>query len=74
MRRCPRAVDGGGFIAQPTVLTAAYERHVDEVRRTVGADRLLEWHATDGWEPICHALDLPVPADPFPWDNRRQDW
>ncbi|MGI8870372.1 MAG: sulfotransferase, partial [Mycobacteriales bacterium] len=51
-----------------------YERHVDEVRRTVGADRLLEWHATDGWEPICHALDLPVPADPFPWDNRRQDW
>jgi hypothetical protein len=23
-----------------------------------------------GWEPLCKLLDLPVPAEPFPWVNR----
>jgi hypothetical protein len=58
----------------PEVLIAAYERHNDHVRRTAPASRLLEWRPGDGWDPICAALDLPVPDEPFPWTNRREEW
>jgi hypothetical protein len=58
----------------PNTLMAAYERHNAQVRNTVPADRLLEWHAAEGWMPICNALGLPVPDQPFPWVNKREDW
>jgi Sulfotransferase domain len=58
----------------PELLMRAYDSHVAEVRKAVPADRLLEWRAEDGWDPICHALDVPVPGNPFPWRNRREDW
>jgi hypothetical protein len=45
---------------------AAYARHNDEVRATAPAGRLLEWDVTQGWVPLCRALDLPVPEQPFP--------
>jgi hypothetical protein len=53
---------------------AFYERHNAEVRREAPADRLLEWRATDGWEPLCEALGLPVPDEPFPRVNTREEW
>ena len=28
----------------------------------------------DGWEPLCAALDIAVPDDPFPRLNTRDDW
>jgi hypothetical protein len=58
----------------PDLLMAAYERHDAEVRRSVPSHRLLDWQAKDGWEPICRALNLPVPDMPFPHTNRREDW
>ena len=45
---------------------AAFEAHYAAVRATVPADRLLEWTVADGWGPLCAALDVPVPDDPFP--------
>jgi Sulfotransferase domain len=58
----------------PEIMKAAYERHNTEVKRTASPQRLLEWQASEGWEPICRALGLPVPQDPFPWSNRRSEW
>jgi Sulfotransferase domain len=58
----------------PVLLMNAYDRHLAAVRETVPPDRLLQWRPGDGWEPICRALDVPVPNDPFPWRNRRSDW
>jgi hypothetical protein len=55
-------------------LTAAYERHNEAVRKTVPAHRLLEWRASEGWEPICNALDVPIPDQPFPFTNQRETW
>jgi Sulfotransferase domain len=57
-----------------TTMMAAYERYNTEVRKTVPRHRLLEWHASEGWEPICRALGLPIPTIPFPWTNRRSEW
>ena len=48
---------------------AAYERHNDNVRREVPPSRLIDWRAADGWEPICVALGIDVPAEPFPHTN-----
>lgn len=53
---------------------AAYERHNEDVRRGVHAGRLIDWRAGDGWEPICAALDLPVPPTPFPHENKTADF
>jgi hypothetical protein len=58
----------------PEVLMAAHDRHNEAVRRAAPAGRLLEWQAADGWEPLCAHLDVPVPDEPFPWVNRREDW
>jgi hypothetical protein len=42
------------------------ERWNDEVRATVPAGRLLEWHPKEGWEPLCEFLDVDVPDEPVP--------
>lgn len=53
---------------------AAYDRHVAHVRDTAPAGRLLEWRAEQGWAPLCEALDVPVPHEPFPHLNTKQEW
>lgn len=47
----------------------AYERHNEHVREQVPAERLVEWRPGDGWAPICAALGVPVPDEPFPHVN-----
>ncbi len=51
-----------------------YERHLDAVRAEVAGDRLIEWTTGDGWGPLCAALDLPVPDDPFPHVNTTEEF
>jgi hypothetical protein len=58
----------------PGTLMAAYERHNAQVRDGVAPARLLEWHPSQGWAPICRALRLPMPKTLFPWVNRRSEW
>jgi hypothetical protein len=53
---------------------AAMHRHNEEVKAAVPADRLLVWTASDGWEPLCEFLELPVPSDPFPNVNDKKDF
>ncbi|HEX5174856.1 MAG TPA: sulfotransferase [Gaiellaceae bacterium] len=53
---------------------AFYERHNERVRREAPADRLLDWQARDGWQPLCEALGVPVPDEPFPRVNTREEW
>ena len=53
---------------------AAYETHNDEVRASVPAGRLVEWRPGDGWDPLCAALGVAVPAEPFPHVNTSADF
>jgi hypothetical protein len=53
---------------------AAFDRHNEIVRRTAPKARLLEWRAADGWDPICKALGLPVPSEPFPRVNTTEEF
>jgi hypothetical protein len=52
----------------------AYEAHNAAVRSEVDPARLVEWQPGDGWEPLCTALDVPVPSDPFPHVNSTADF
>mgnify|MGYP003341042001 CR=1 FL=1 len=48
---------------------AAFDAHNATVRATVAPDRLVEWSPGDGWGPICDALGVAVPDEPFPHVN-----
>jgi hypothetical protein len=56
-------------IADRGAMTAAFEKHNEAVRAGVPKERLLEWTASDGWDPICERLGLAVPDEPFPLTN-----
>ncbi|MGZ8766244.1 MAG: sulfotransferase, partial [Acidimicrobiia bacterium] len=53
---------------------AAYARHNATVRSSVPPDRLLEWQPGDGWDPLCAALGVAVPQEPFPHVNTTADF
>ena len=53
---------------------AAFLRHEADVRRRAPADRLVEWTARDGWDPLCKALGVPMPSEPFPVTNTEQEF
>jgi len=59
---------------QETAAKHAYEQHNDAVRAGVDPARLVEWQPGDGWQPLCAALDVPVPDDPFPHVNTTADF
>jgi Sulfotransferase domain len=46
-----------------------FNAHNEDVKRKVSADRLLVYEITQGWEPLCEFLDVPVPDAPMPHLN-----
>lgn len=53
---------------------AVFERHNQTVIDTIPADRLLVFEASQGWEPLCAFLDVPVPDVPYMEVNKREDF
>ena len=64
----------GGRFEDRAHAIGIYERHNAEVRRAVAPNRLLVYEIGQGWEPLCRFLGRPVPADPFPRVNSRDDF
>jgi Sulfotransferase domain len=56
----------GGRLADREHAVRVFERHVEQVREAIPADRLLEFRVADGWAPLCAFLGTPVPDGPFP--------
>jgi hypothetical protein len=53
---------------------AAYEAHNAQVRAEAPPGRLVEWQPGDGWAPLCAALGLAEPSEPFPHLNSTSDF
>lgn len=51
-----------------------FNEHNAQVIAEVPKERLLVWRAGDGWKPIADALGLPVPDEPFPHSNTREEF
>ncbi|MHB8887121.1 MAG: sulfotransferase family protein [Methylovirgula sp.] len=60
-----------GTMNDRTKAIAHYRQHVEEVKSSVPADRLLIFSVDQGWEPLCKFLGVPVPAGAFPNVNDR---
>ncbi len=58
-----------GRFAEKEYAIDVFNRHNDEVKRVVPPERLLVYEVSQGWEPLCQFLDMPVPAEPFPHLN-----
>ena len=59
---------------RPESMRSAMERFNEGVQQNVPADRLLVWSVSDGWEPLCEFLELPVPDTPFPHLNDSKEF
>jgi len=49
-------------------------RHNEQVTRTIDPARLLIWDVSEGWEPLCEFLAVPVPDVPLPHINDRTEF
>jgi hypothetical protein len=57
---------------EPAQLIEQAERHNEQVKAVVPAERLLVWEVGEGWEPLCEFLEVDVPAHPLPHENDRE--
>jgi Sulfotransferase domain len=55
-------------------MAAGMKRWNQEVIDTVPSERLLVWWPTDGWEPLCEFLEVPVPDQPVPNVNDTENF
>jgi len=53
---------------------AIFERHTREVIASIAPERLLVYDVREGWGPLCAFLGKPVPAEPFPRVNSRDEF
>jgi hypothetical protein len=63
-----------GKVADRRHVIASYERHNEEVKRTIPPERLLVYEVSDGWGPLCQFLEAPVPDEPFPRANTTDEF
>jgi len=63
-------VDGSfnGSVQKENVIQA-FKAHNEEVKRVIPKEKLLVFQVSDGWEPLCTFLGVPVPSEPFPHVN-----
>ena len=82
MRRLWRMLDRliwagmfGGRFQDRSHAIEVFNRHNEEVRRVVPADRLLVYEVKEGWGPLCSFLGVPVPeGKPFPHLNDTEEF
>jgi hypothetical protein len=72
--RVVRDIAFGGSTKDAAAVKARMLRHNADVKRTIPADRLLVYQVSEGWEPLCRFLDVPVPDAPFPHVNTTDDF
>jgi hypothetical protein len=57
-----------------TKAVAFYNRHIEEVKTAVPAEKLLIFTASQGWAPLCSFLGVAIPNTPFPNVNDRAEF
>lgn len=51
-----------------------FNDHIEDVKKTVPAERLLIFEAKEGWAPLCKFLDKEIPNEPYPSANKKEDF
>jgi len=55
-------------------ILAAYRKRAEDVKAAIPPERLLVYDVAEGWEPLCAFLGVPVPDEPFPHKNTRDEF
>lgn len=64
----------GGRFADRDHALRVFVKHNEAVRGEIDGDRLLVYEVSQGWEPLCAFLGVPVPDEPFPRSNDRANF
>ena len=64
----------GGAMDDKDAVIARYEKHIDNVRKNIAAERLLVYQVTEGWGPLCEFLGVSEPDEDFPRLNNVNDF
>ena len=51
-----------------------FNKHHEDVKNYVPAEKLLVFDVAEGWEPLCEFLNVPVPDVPLPHTNKKEDF
>ena len=64
----------GGDIDDRAHAISIFNRHNETVQKVIPKERLLVFQASDGWEPLCRFLGVPVPDEAYPKVNTTEDF
>lgn len=64
----------GGDLDDAANAIGVYEANVARVRAEVPPERLIAFDSRDGWPPLCEALGLPIPDQPYPRINTTSEF
>ncbi len=64
----------GGRVKDEQHVIEVFKQHMEQVKRTVPSERLLTYQVSEGWEPLCEFLGVPVPGKAFPRSNMRGEF
>lgn len=64
----------GGAMDDKSRVLSAYQKRIDDVKRTIPADRLLVYDVSEGWQSLCGFLSLPEPSTGFPRSNDKNEF
>ena len=51
-----------------------YQAHNQNVKDKVPAEQLLVFESSQGWDPLCSFLGVPIPEEPYPRLNTTEDF
>lgn len=60
-----------GTMGNRAAAIADYQQHIANVQAAVSPERLLVFRVSEGWQPLCDFIGVPVPQTPFPQVNDR---
>jgi hypothetical protein len=55
-------------------MTDHFRRHTEAVKAAIAPERLLIYQVGEGWDRLCAFLGVPVPTEPYPSENSRQEF
>ena len=74
MRKLVKAAGLENHLHDRDTAVAMFEAHNAQVRAACPPERLLVYEVSQGWEPLCAHLGVPVPDAPFPKSNTTEEF
>lgn len=65
--------DFGDHVHDRTFMVDHFIKRNTQIIESIPSERLLVYEVNQGWEPLCNFLEVPVPNEPYPRVNRRND-